>query len=122
MAWWELKFDCWRGMYNETAFFTVLTLLMLTALLLSAIPTVAAEAVVATEEDVILLAGSDFQVSGNNTHRIEEILTILEVYGLTKADGAFLSATIPSVNGRPIPAPPVLRRSGSCSIPLWGTI
>ena len=59
-------------------------------LLLSAVPavSVSAEQTVATEEDVILLAGSDFQV-GNATHQIEKIFSVLEIHGLKKADGAF---------------------------------
>lgn len=55
----------------------------------SALP-VAAEPIVATEEDVILLAGSDFQVGNNDTSRVENLLEILSMHGLTHADGAFL--------------------------------
>lgn len=62
----------------------VLTLL----LLLPAIPAVSAEQIVAAEEDVILLAGSDFQV-GNKTSQIENIFDVLAIHGLTRADGAF---------------------------------
>lgn len=46
------------------------------------------EQIVATEDDVVLLAGSDFQV-GNVTYQIENIFSVLEIHGLTKADGAF---------------------------------
>ena len=62
------------------------------AFLLSAfaVSPVAAEQIVATEEDVILLAGSDFQVSGNNTAHVENLLEILALHGLTRADGAFM--------------------------------
>lgn len=66
----------------------ILPLFLSLFLLISAVPAVSAAQIVATEEDVILLAGSDFQV-GNQTHRIENILSVLEIYGLTKADGAF---------------------------------
>ncbi len=65
-----------------------LSLLLLLSVI-PATPAIAAEQIVATEEDVILLAGSDFQVSGNNTTGIENILSVLEIHGLTKADGAF---------------------------------
>lgn len=41
------------------------------------------------EEETILLAGSDFQVSAHNTSRIEQVLGTLEMHGITKADGAF---------------------------------
>lgn len=51
---------------------------------------VAAEQIVAAEEDVILLAGSDFQVGGNDTSHVENLLDILSLHGLTRADGAFL--------------------------------
>lgn len=64
-----------------------LSLLLLFALI-PASPAVAAEQIVATEDDVILLAGSDFQV-GNATWQIEKIFTVLEMHGMTKADGAF---------------------------------
>ncbi len=66
----------------------ILTFALTLLLLLCAVPAVSAEQIVATEEDVILLAGSDFQV-GNATWRIEKIFTVLEMHGLTKADGAF---------------------------------
>ena len=66
----------------------ILTLALSLLLLLSAVPAVSAEQIVATEEDVILLAGSDFQV-GNDTSRIRRIFNVLSVHGLTKADGAF---------------------------------
>ena len=68
----------------------ILTLSLTLLLLLSAVPAVSAEQVVATEEDVILLAGSDFQVGGNDTSRVENLLNILSLHGLTRADGAFL--------------------------------
>lgn len=51
---------------------------------------VAAEQIVAAEEDVILLAGSDFQVGSNDTSHVENLLDILALHGLTRADGAFL--------------------------------
>ena len=60
-------------------------------LLLAMVPmasTVSAAQIVATEDDVILLAGSDFQVS-NVTWQIEKIFSVLEIHGLKKADGAF---------------------------------
>ncbi len=41
------------------------------------------------EDETILLAGSDFQVSAHNTSRIEQVLGTLEMHGITKADGAF---------------------------------
>lgn len=66
----------------------IFTLIFALVLLLSALPAVSAAQVVATEEDVILLAGSDFQV-GNRTYQIENILSVLEIHGLTRADGAF---------------------------------
>ena len=53
-------------------------------------PAVSAAQIVATEEDVILLAGSDFQVSNNDTGRVENLLEILSLHGLTRADGAML--------------------------------
>ena len=67
----------------------VLTLSLI--VLLSALPAfpVSAAQIVATEEDVILLAGSDFQVGGNSTDKVENILDVLALHGLTKADGAF---------------------------------
>ena len=65
---------------------TLSLILLFTALPVA--PAVAAEQIVATEEDIILLAGSDFQV-GNVTYQIEKIFTVLELHGLTKADGAF---------------------------------
>lgn len=67
----------------------ILTLSLSLLLLLSAVPSMSAAQIVATEEDVILLAGSDFQVGGNDTSKIENILDVLELHGLTKADGAF---------------------------------
>ncbi len=67
----------------------ILTLALTFLLLLCAVPAVSAEQIVATEEDVILLAGSDFQVGGNNTSRVENLLDILAIHGLTRADGAF---------------------------------
>ena len=66
----------------------ILPMLFTLILLFAAFPTVSAAQIVATEEDVILLAGSDFQV-GNATWQIENIFTVLEIHGLTKADGAF---------------------------------
>ncbi len=66
-----------------------LTVLLSAFSAFSALP-VAAEQIVATEEDVILLAGSDFQVSNNDTGRVENLLEILSLHGLTRADGAFL--------------------------------
>ena len=65
----------------------MLPLLLTLLLLVSAVPAVSAEQIVATEEDVILLAGSDFQV-GNETSQIERILGVLAIHGLTEADGA----------------------------------
>lgn len=56
-------------------------------LLLSAVPAVTAEQIVATDDDVILLAGSDFQV-GNQTYRISNIFDVLAIHGLEHADGA----------------------------------
>lgn len=55
-------------------------------LLLALLP---AASVSAAEEETILLAGSDFQVSAHNTARIEQVLSTLEMHGITKADGAF---------------------------------
>ena len=66
----------------------ILTLALSLFLLLCAVPVVSAAPMVATEEDVILLAGSDFQV-GNQTTQIEKIFDVLSIHGLTKADGAF---------------------------------
>jgi len=66
----------------------ILTLFLPLILLLSAVPAVAAEQIVAAEEDIILLAGSDFQV-GNQTSQIENIFDVLAIHGLTRADGAF---------------------------------
>ena len=66
------------------------TLALTLLLLLCAVPAVSAQQVVATEEDVILLAGSDFQVSNNDTSRVENLLNVLAMHGLTRADGAFL--------------------------------
>lgn len=66
----------------------ILTLALSLLLLLCAVPVVSAEQMVATEEDVILLAGSDFQV-GNQTTQIEKIFDVLSIHGLTRADGAF---------------------------------
>lgn len=51
---------------------------------------VSAEPIVAAEEDVILLAGSDFQLGNNDTTHVENLLEILSLHGLTRADGAFL--------------------------------
>lgn len=66
----------------------ILTLALSLLLLLTAVPAVSAAPIVAAEEDVVLLAGSDFQV-GNDTSGIRRILNVLSVHGLTKADGAF---------------------------------
>ena len=66
----------------------ILTLALSLLLLLCAVPVVSAEQMVATEVDVILLAGSDFQV-GNQTTQIEKIFDVLSIHGLTRADGAF---------------------------------
>lgn len=66
----------------------MLTLALSLLLLLSAVPVASAEPWVATEEDVILLAGSDFQV-GNDTSGLRRILNVLSIHGLTRADGAF---------------------------------
>ncbi len=68
----------------------ILTLATTLLLLLCAVPAVSAEQIVATEDDVILLAGSDFQVGGNDTSRVENLLDILSLHGLTRADGAFM--------------------------------
>ena len=65
----------------------VVSLILLLAVM-SMASTVSAAQIVATEDDVILLAGSDFQVS-NVTWQIEKIFSVLEIHGLTKADGAF---------------------------------
>ena len=67
----------------------VLTLALTLLLLVCAVPTASAEQIVATEDDVILLAGSDFQVYGNQTSQIKKIFNNLKVHGLTHADGAF---------------------------------
>ena len=71
----------------------LLTLTLFLCLLFSLIPAasgVSAEQIVATEDDVILLAGSDFQVGGNDTGRVENLLEVLSLHGLTRADGAML--------------------------------
>lgn len=67
----------------------ILTLALSLLLLLTAVPAVSAAPIVATEEDVVLLAGSDFQVGGYDTSRVRRLLNVLSVHGLTKADGAF---------------------------------
>lgn len=66
----------------------IFTLCLTLLLLCYAVPAVSAAQIVATDEDVILLAGSDFQV-GNQTTQIESILSVLRIHGLTRADGAF---------------------------------
>lgn len=68
----------------------MMALLLILLLLLPVMSAVSAEQIVATEEDVILLAGSDFQVSNNDTGRVENLLEILALHGLTRADGAML--------------------------------
>ena len=60
------------------------------ALLFCLVPTVSAAQIVATEDDVILLAGSDFQIGNNDTSHVENLLDILSLHGLTQADGAFM--------------------------------
>ena len=68
----------------------ILTLAMTLLLLLCAGPAVSAQQIVATEDDVILLAGSDFQVGNNDTAHVENLLDILSLHGLTRADGVFM--------------------------------
>lgn len=43
----------------------------------------------AAEKEIILLAGSDFQVASHNTARVEQVLNTLAIHGITKADRAF---------------------------------
>lgn len=43
----------------------------------------------AAGKETILIAGSDFQVSGNNTSTVEKLIDTLNVYGISKVDGAF---------------------------------
>ncbi len=64
----------------------ILSCLILLVCLVASMPTAVSAT---TESETILLAGSDFQVSGHNTSRIEAILGTLEIHGITKADGAF---------------------------------
>ena len=68
----------------------ILTLVLSLALLFCLVPTVSAAQIVATEDDVILLAGSDFQVGNNDTAHVENLLDILSLHGLTRADGVFM--------------------------------
>lgn len=63
-----------------------LTMLLSVVLLLSLLP---AATVSAAEKEVILLAGSDFQVSNHNTTHVEQVLSTLALHGISKADGAF---------------------------------
>lgn len=65
-------------------------LAVIVGLLICTVPVASAEPVVATKEDVILLAGSDFQVGGNDTSRVENLLEVLSLHGLTRADGVFM--------------------------------
>lgn len=39
--------------------------------------------------ETVLIAGSDFQVSNNNTTQVERLLNTLTVHGIQRADGAF---------------------------------
>lgn len=45
--------------------------------------------VAAAEKETIIVAGSDFQVSGNSATKLFQLLNTLEVHGITKADAAF---------------------------------
>ena len=43
----------------------------------------------AAEKEIVLIAGSDFQISGNNTAKIEKIISNMKIHGYDKVDGAF---------------------------------
>lgn len=43
----------------------------------------------AAEKETIIIAGSDFQVGGNSTNKVMQLLNTLEIHGITKADAAF---------------------------------
>lgn len=45
--------------------------------------------VTAAEQEVILLAGSDFQTSNYSTNGVQRVLDTLAIHGISKADGAF---------------------------------
>ena len=43
----------------------------------------------AAGKETILIAGSDFQVSGNNTSKLVSLMDTMKIYGINKVDGAF---------------------------------
>ena len=43
----------------------------------------------AANEETILIAGSDFQTSGNKTDKVSQVISTLKANGFTKVDGAF---------------------------------
>jgi len=45
--------------------------------------------VTAAGKETIVIAGSDFQVDGNKTDKVESLISTLEIYGITKVDCAF---------------------------------
>ena len=61
-------------------------MLLSLALFMCLLPTAS---VSAAEKEIILLAGSDFQVSSHNTARVEQVLDTLAIHGITKADRVF---------------------------------
>lgn len=77
----------------KRVFSMALTLFLLAGLLVSAVPTAAAQQIEATEEDTILIAFSDFQdKSGINSGKmtLQKLLNTLKGHGLKKADGVFM--------------------------------
>jgi len=46
-------------------------------------------AVSAAEKETILIAGSDFQVSGNDTAKVEKLIDALTIFGVNKVECAF---------------------------------
>lgn len=64
----------------------VWAVLLSLTMLIGLLPTVSASA---AEKEIVLLAGSDFQVSSHNTTRVEQVLNTLAFHGITKANGAF---------------------------------
>ena len=62
---------------------------MMTLLLLVGAISVLSTPVAAEEKETIVIAGSDFQVSNNNTNNVKKVLNTLSIHGINKVDAAF---------------------------------
>ena len=62
---------------------------LLSLVLLAGFMSTSAISATAAEKETIVIAGSDFQVSNNNTNNINKIINNLAIHGITKVDCAF---------------------------------